>query len=306
MHRGQRRADTRKRGGLRLEPNGGIRYNCFNCKYATTWSPGFLLSAKSKDLLKWLGATQEEIAQANFEALKIKESGQYQPLEHHQQNFVYNKVDLPEDSKNINEWVAEEFNDPKFLQTLEYLASRNFNYFQWFQNFYWSPTMPDRVIIPLLYQGDIYGWTARLTRPKKVNAELKYKMNEGQSKFIFGADHLFDKLRKYVIITEGVFDAIAVDGIGVLGSKLTENQMNIIKSTDKEIIVLPDRDQAGQELIDIAIQNDWYVSFPDFGKDIKDAADAVNKFGRLMTVKMIIDSKEQNQLKLNILRRDWK
>lgn len=308
VHNGQLKADTRKRCGVKFNASGGLQINCFNCSFTSGWTPGQLLSNKTKNFLTWMGVSKELIQKANFEALRIKENNLYDKTEVIEQfEFNYNRVNLPKGARKLTQWANDSTQPQEFINVLEYISHRNPNYLSWFDSFYWSPELPDRIIIPLLYDNNVYGWTARLARPEKIKNERKYLMNESQTKFIFGADRLFDEYRKYVIVTEGIFDAIAVSGIATLGNLLTENQIKWIKSSGKEVIVLPDKDQAGQQLIDAALQYGWSVSFPTlYKKGIKDAADCVNQYGRLMTIKRIIDSKQDNPTKIHILRQSWK
>ena len=51
-----------------------------------------------------------------------------------------------------------------------------------------------------------------------------------------------------------------------------------------------------------AIKHGFSVSFPEW-KDCKDASDALTKYGRLYTIKSIINSKEKNPTKIELLMR---
>ena len=48
----------------------------------------------------------------------------------------------------------------------------------------------------------------------------------------------------------------------------------------------------------------WSVAFPEWEDDIKDASDAVVRYGRLFTVKSILDSIETNATKIKILAKN--
>lgn len=92
-----------------------------------------------------------------------------------------------------------------------------------------------------------------------------------------------------MILTEGVLDAWVVDGISILG-EITRSKIDIINSLQKQIIVCPDRDKKGYDLVKTAIDNKWAVSFPKWDIYIKDAAKAAEKYGRLLTTHSIIAS----------------
>ena len=55
------------------------------------------------------------------------------------------------------------------------------------------------------------------------------------------------------------------------------------------------------DTVRVAIKHGWSVSFPPWEEDIKDASDAVVRYGRLFTVKSILESIETNGTKIKIL-----
>ena len=61
--------------------------------------------------------------------------------------------------------------------------------------------------------------------------------------------------------------------------------------------------KAGLKFATDAIEQGWALSFPEWDSDIKDISDAVQRYGRLFTLKMIIDAMETNQVKLQVLAR---
>ena len=50
-------------------------------------------------------------------------------------------------------------------------------------------------------------------------------------------------------------------------------------------MLVPDRDKAGQKLIDDALEYGWSVSFPEWEADVKDINAAVIRYGKLFTLK---------------------
>ena len=155
------------------------------------------------------------------------------------------------------------------------------------------------MIIPFYFNNKIVGFTARLLRDGKP----KY-ISEQQPGYVFNFDRQKDN-RKYVIVCEGPFDAISVDGVALLSSDIGSHQKNLINQLKREVIVLPDRDQAGKKLIEQAIENEWSVSFPNWDRNIKDANEALLKYGRLATLYSIISAKEHSALKIKLLSKKW-
>ena len=294
QHRGHAR-DTRKRAGIMFSE--GVVYNCFNCKYTASWQPGRTLTEKFKTLCRWLGANDDEIKHLVFEALKT-ESLDYEP-EHFVEKVKFTKKELPEATMPITEWVNSAYL-PDISEdiglVIDYIISRGFDPLD--NNFCWSPApgFIDRVIIPFKYDGVVVGNTARKVkegRPKYLSDQHPF--------FVFNIDSQ-DPLNKYVFVCEGPFDALAVGGVALLTNEISQQQAHIINQLGKEVIVIPDQDQAGLMLIKQAIDYDWSVAFPNWAEDIKDCADAVKKYGKLFVVVDAIKTAQHGEIKISVAR----
>lgn len=298
-HRGHAH-DTRKRGGIII--NDSIVYNCFNCKYSTGWKPGSPITPKFKSLCQWLGANDDDIKQLIFEALKT-ESAEYKP-EAFVEKPTFTEKPLPEGALPLAEWgnlldgeIAEQIGDD-YTNVLKYLLDRGYeNPFDY--NFYWSPVdgYKDRVIIPFFYEGKIVGNTARKVREGKP----KY-LSDQHPFFVFNVDRQIEA-HKYVFVVEGPFDAISIDGVALLTNEISDQQARIINNIGKEVIVIPDQDKAGTVLIDQAKELGWSIAFPTWEDDIKDCADAVQKYGKLFVIVDAIKTATANPAKIEIEKR---
>ena len=109
--------------------------------------------------------------------------------------------------------------------------------------------------------------------------------------------------RKFVIVTEGPFDAITVSGVSILGSEVNDTQRELIDGLNRKVILVPDRDRPGEKLVDQAIEFGWSVAFPEWANDVEDVADAVKTYGRLFTIQSILRSTESNKLKIDLKRK---
>ena len=69
--------------------------------------------------------------------------------------------------------------------------------------------------------------------------------------------HAMRHAMRHVIVVEGIFDAIVLDSVAILGSEIAHKQKLQINSLNREVIVVPDRDKAGTKLIDQAIEYNW-------------------------------------------------
>ena len=276
----------------------GVVYNCFNCKYTASWQPGRTLTEKFKTLCRWLGANDDEIKHLVFEALKT-ESLDYEP-EHFVEKVKFTKKELPEATMTIAEWINSAYL-PDISEdiglVIDYTISRGFDPLD--DNFCWSPApgFIDRVIIPFKYDGVVVGNTARKIkegRPKYLSDQHPF--------FVFNVDAQ-DPLNKYVFVCEGPFDALAVGGVALLTNEISQQQAHIINQLGKEVIVIPDQDQAGLMLIKQAIDYDWSVAFPNWSEDVKDCADAVKKYGKLFVIVDAIKTAQHGAIRLEMAKK---
>jgi hypothetical protein len=275
----------------------GIIYNCFNCKFSTSWQPGRPISDKFKSLCNWLGANQEDIKQLVFEALKT-ESKEYQP-EIFVEKVAFTEKPLPEGALPLVEWLDASLSseeEQKLVEVVEYVVSRGYDPLS--DHFYWSPTpgFIDRVIIPFRYEGKIVGNTAR----KITSGKPKY-LSDQHPFFVFNVDQQLEE-NKYVFVCEGPFDALAVNGVALLTNEISEQQARIINSLGKEVIVIPDQDEAGVTLIDSAVKYNWSVAFPTWDNGIKDSADAVKKYGKLFVVVDVIQTAQKGAIRIEVAK----
>lgn len=299
-HRGET-PDTRHRGGLLPTPEGGFSYHCFNCNYTTGWHPGHHLGYRVRNLLTWLGMPQDQIQVLVFEAMRNVDHSIVQQ-EFKKKSAVFKPVELPE-CASIAELVAAGAHeiDANLKAVVDFIEQRGFSLDDY--NWQWSPTgehgLNRRVIIPYTWQGKAIGYTARTVYP---NSKLKY-FNQVDSDYVFNIDAQTPD-RKFVIVTEGPLDAIAVDGIAVLTNEVNENKAEIIESLGRQVIVVPDRDKSGKHLLEQAIQYGWSVSFPLWEHDIKDCADAHKRYGKLYTLRSILAETETSALKIKLRSRE--
>jgi mannose/fructose/N-acetylgalactosamine-specific phosphotransferase system component IIB len=71
----------------------------------------------------------------------------------------------------------------------------------------------------------------------------------------------------------------------------------------REVIVVADQDSAGSKLLKDAQEYGWSASFPVWQETCKDINEAVQKYGKLFVLKSIIDAKESNKLKIELMRK---
>ena len=287
-------SDTRLRGGLITNPD-GVSYHCFNCGYKASWQQGRNLSVKMRKLLQWLNAPDDVI---NKLALTIMQENEgVQVTQQLVEVPQFNTVPLPNDAIKVSD--ITDF-DKHSLAVVEYMASRNLQFDD--TEYYWSPSLGyrDRLIIPFYYENRIVGWTARtVTSDKKP----KY-LSEQQPGYVFNLDEQRPQ-KVFAIVCEGPIDALYIDGVALLGSEAKDQQALLINRLNKDIIVVPDRDQAGSKLVEQAIDLGWGVSMPNWEQDITDIGEAVQRYGRIFTLHSIASYAETSPLKIRLGAKKW-
>ena len=215
---------------------------------------------------------------------------------------TFDTVPLPEDAVRLadHQWAEVGAIPERMVNVFQYMLERNLRIDD--TDYYWSPSLGyrDRLIIPFYYEKRIVGWTARtITEDKKP----KY-LTETQPGFVYGLDEQsYNKV--FCIVCEGQVDAIHVDGTALGGSEISEQQTMLLNKLQKQIIVCPDRDKAGQKLVGQALDNGWSVSMPDWSDDINDISEAVAKYGRLYTLYSIFNAAEDSSIKNKLKEKKW-
>jgi len=296
-HRGENQ-DKRQRGGILIHESGSFQYHCFNCNFKAGWTPGHLITRNTRDLFKWLGMSSTDISKLNLYALKIKDD---QPTAKKEHSFDLIEKPLPDDTLPLIDWLKNDM--PQELENIlidivRYITQIRGMDIDWYP-WHWSytPGYKDRVIIPFYHDKKIVGYTAR----KITDGKPKY-LTDAQPGYVFNLDNQLHD-RKYAIVVEGQFDAIAIDGCAIMHNEPNDTQIARLRSLNKEIIIVPDRDRAGAKLLRTAIDQEWSVSCPPWEDDVKDVADAVKKYGRLYTLSTILHYKESNKIKIELLKK---
>lgn len=299
-------ADTRGRGGIKTN-NGQISYHCFNCGYKASFIPGRHLSFKFRKLLSWLGADDLTVRRLVIEAVRLREIIDPEELaKEPDEEIKYDARSLPDHAKNIVELanfynIGDYNNVPaELLAAIEYVHRRSIDLDRY--KFYWTPeeayNLHRRIVIPYYYKNEIVGYTSR-----SIVDGIKPKYwSSHPADFVFNLDQQQSNW-KFVIVCEGPFDAMSVDGVALSGSEVSNIQVDQIDRLQREVIVVPDRDRAGRKLIDRAIEAGWTVSFPVWQENCKDINEAVVNYGKLFVIKSILAGKESSRLKIELKKK---
>lgn len=287
----------------------GIGVNCFNCNFKARFCVGDQLSKKMQSFLDELGISQSEISRLKHWAWKLFKTKNPEPDLYQKPAFTkpyFKTVRFPEGTKTITELAEDGCDDPKFLEAATYVLDRGHSADP--DGLFWSPEHADYVLIPCIFGGKIVGWTGRAIND---TVDPKYNNMNVPKNFIFNCDVLAKTDRKFIIIVEGIFDAKAIDGVSPMGAKMNSYQIDWLNNCPVPKIIVPDRDHTGKRAIQVALDNNWYVSLPSAGKklwhkDIKDADDAVKRYGKLWTVHTILHHMTNNKNEISSIESSFK
>jgi len=225
--------DTRKRGGVRPNADGSVSYHCFNCGFKTGFYPGRPIGFKFRKLLKWLGADDNTVQRLVMEALRIKELvpvAERAPVP--EVEITFKPRPLPEDSASFSEWATmlgltdDDYVVPEQLNNaVEYVYNRkiNTNKYDFYITDESSYNLDRRVIIPFTWKNQIIGYTARAL----VDGVKPKYHNSHEPNFVFNVDKQ-RPTSQFVIVVEGPFDAMSIDGVAILSNEINDTQANII------------------------------------------------------------------------------
>ena len=287
VHNGES-MDKRQRGGLKASLE-GWSYHCFNCGYTASFILGRNLSFKARKLLTWLNVPQEEIERINLESLRRRS---ITGILNDRQRTAAAIQDIRFEERDLG---GVEFVTPEHTEVWDYLRRRHAPVDYPFMVSGTEGARPG-VIVPFTYNNTVVGNTTRFLDDRKP-----VWLNDFQPGYVFGTDLQYANWQ-YVIVTEGIFDALSISGLALMHNEISDAQARLIRSLGKEIIVVPDQDKPGMVLVDRAIDLGWSVSMPAW-EGCKDVNDAVIKYGRLGTLLTIIEARETSRIKIELRRR---
>ena len=287
--------DKRGRGGIKVTEQ-GWSYHCFNCSYTASFTLGRTLSFKARRLLGWMGVPDNEIEILNLESLRHRNI--HGILEDRQR--VFNTLSAIEFEEFDDFPPYSEVVTPEFPLYWDYIRKRgvpeDFPIMTAIKNdgIHWVRPF---VLVPFTYDNKVVGWTARF-----LDNKIPKYINHSQPGYVFGTD-LQHTDWNHVIVTEGIFDALSIGGLALMHNTISDSQARLIRSLDKEVVVVPDQDLPGMELVDRAVELGYSVSMPDWPDHIKDVNDAVIEYGRLGALLTIMQARETSRIKIELRKK---
>jgi hypothetical protein len=285
-------ADKRGRGGIRKDGD-NWSYHCFNCGFKCGFTLGKSLTKNTRLLFTYCGIDKEQVDKWSFESLQHKDLLDFVKRRKEKKIVKFKETHLPEDAELIDE------NNVMHKVFYEYLKKRKVSLNDY--PFMCTPNaegrQANRIIIPFTFENKIVGHTSRYLDDRKPKF-----ISEQQGGYLFGYD-LQKSEYQVCIVTEGIFDALSINGCALTTNSISDEQAELLKQLNRKIIVVPDQDKSGMDIINKALEYGFYISMPDWADDIKDVNDAVIKYGKLPTLLSILQSATNSKIKIEIKRK---
>ena len=282
------RPDKRARGAIKFDGSTNFVMKCFNCHYTCGFTMGRSISSKTRQLLEWCGVDQDQVQRWSLESMQHRDllDLTIKKVLHH---ISFSEVAFPE---------AEPLNleNPDHLRFIEYLERRKIPYdsYPFMVTPHDSGRNAHRIIIPYSYQNKIVGYTNRF-----LDDKLPKYLNHQQPGYVFGYD--FQKPNwEAVILVEGIFDALSIDACALTHDTISDDQARVLAQLNRQVIMVPDRDKAGLDVCDRALELGYSVSLPNWAPGIKDTNDACLAYGRLPTLLSILQSATRSKIKIQM------
>lgn len=271
--------------------DGDVAFHCFNCGVKTTYLPAKHRSMprKMERILNDLHVPDDEWKKVVFTNLskhhpqtthQKQEFLDLEPIELTLPKHFYKLSNNQEDKWAIIAWDYLENQrgvDPSkhdfYLSTGEGTPDAK----RW----------KGRVIIPIYKDNKLIFWQGRDLTGKAIKKYLSPSVPK--DKIMYGFDRLTHS-DEPLYVTEGWFDAEAVDGIALMGNEISDHHVKWLNRSSRRKVYVPDRFGDGKRAAMKALKMGFSISTPDIGDNCKDLSDAVKKYGKLFVLKTLADN----------------
>ena len=288
--------DYKERGGFKIDPE-VVGWSCFNCGSKALYEEGSgKISRGMRKVLTAFGIDDTEISSVvNTTFFKPKEDKTISLSSLTKVSTATPEVKLPPKSFLLGDDQFIEHQVP----IVEYLLSRCINLDKYTFYFSLDQRHIDQVIIPYFRQGKLIYWQGRSIKPGKARYD---NAPVGRDAVIFNMDQLYTYTPAPLFVTEGAFDAMPVDVIGLLGSKLSPAKVELLTQARRRLIFVIDKDKNGRGLAEDVLQRGWEITFAPEGAS--DLNRSVQRFGLSYTayqlMKAIPKDADAARLSINI------
>lgn len=147
-----------------------------------------------------------------------------------------------------------------------------------------------RLIIPIMKDDNVVFYQGRDLSGKEIK---KYESPpDPKDRVIFGFDKLYKDRDKPLYVVEGVFDAMLINGVALMGNDITPAQFEWLDRSPRQKVYIPDRYGDGQLGANKALERGWSVSIPwerSWDTSLKDITDMIAKYGKMFVMARLVE-----------------
>ncbi len=293
------------RGGWLFSDGGNTAfYHCFNCGCNESFSTNreHAFSKGMRNVFDSFGIPSTEY---NGLLLKNKTVAAKGTVNKPKVSHVF--IDMPDHFSLLKDCDSEQAKAAKkFLRDKYALSTKHFSFYfatgitasKEMKDKAYAKSLSGRLVIPYFKSGKLIYYQARdVTGTHK----LKYISPDIPKKnILFNIDQLYRSTDEPLYVVESALDAIHLNGIATMGNELSSAQRELLASSKRKKILVPDFNGDSSKLCEQFIQNGWSVSFPEYRTKAKDVSEAVVKYGKLYVaydiVKNIKTADEANMI----------
>lgn len=269
-------------------------YHCFNCGCKETFSTlrEYPFSKNMREVFDSFGIPKNE-----YNALLFKKERPKQNKENSVKTYSYTYLDIPIYFELLSESKSEDALEArKFLKSKYGLSPKDYSFYisKGPMDIFSSKqkaeakTLKGRVIIPYFKSGKMIYYQARDFTGRAKDKYLSPSIPKGN--IFFNIDQLYRHTDEPLYVTEGAQDAIHLKGVATMGNELTVAQKDMLSSSKRRKILVPDFNGDSSKLVEQFIDMGWSVAFPEYRRSCKDVSEAVVNYGRLYTAYDIVNN----------------
>lgn len=295
--------DHSDRGGFKFDGD-EVGYNCFNCGAAGKYTENSgELSRKFRKILNAFSIENEEIDKILGKAFFAKAEAERNTIsladvsnKKEKKNYLITpEVPLPKGAERLG--ATDKAIDVQ-VKIATYLMLRKIDIETYPFYFSLDKSLINYVIIPFYRNGKLIYWQGRNYNNGSSKKDRYNNCTEPKENIIFNFDELFRGTGP-LFVTEGVFDAIPLNGIALLGSKINDAKLEILKKSKRDLIFVIDKDKNGRFVAEKAIENGWKITFaPQFTDDVNKS---IITYGKTWTIFQLFKQVPQNTFEAKML-----
>lgn len=269
-------------------------YHCFNCGVNENFSTNreHPFSKNMRNVFDRFGVPQTE-----YNALTIVKRKPTAKTNEDRPKIVHTYLDMPDYFIPLKDCTTDDAKEAKkFIRTEYGLSTKDYSFY--FATGITKSTemkeraeakrLAGRLIIPYFKNGKLIYYQARdVTKDSKI----KYiSPSVPKSNILFNIDQLYRSTKDPLYVVEGAPDAIHLNGVATLGNELSSKQKELLSSSNRRKILVPDFKGDSNKLAEEFVECGWEISLPSYRNKCKDVSEAVVTYGKLYTAYDIVNN----------------